>query len=692
MTAQLANPLLSNSEFVKYQNIKPEHIYPATIEITKLAQAKLEEILSYQGELSFDTVMYPLIDLEDMVDKVWTPVENILSLNGTDEFRDEAERARPLMVEFYNNYSLDPRVYELIKNYAKSEDAQKLEGERKRYLENTLKDFKLSGAELEGAEKEEFKELNLKLSQLTQKFSNNVVDSKYDLIIRSQAGLAGLPEDLINAAALKAKEMGLESAWVFNLDYPSYGPFMKFSDRGDLRKLLHIEYLTRASAGKKNKKGEPLDNEPLILEIFAAKARKAKLLGFKSYADLSLETKMAESPVMVKDFLTRLAEKARPLAEKEYQELIEFQKSINYQNTENNPDIILPWDTAYLGEKLRKAKYDFDTNLTKPYFELNATLEGMFNLARTLFLIDFKKVNDIETWHEDVSVYHLIDKESEGIIGTFYMDLSPRETKRSGAWVMPLLDAAIHPSRPRTNPQCALVCNLTKPLYEPNYSPSLLTHLEVVTLFHEFGHALHHLLSKVELSPMAGTNVEWDFVELPSQLNENFVWHKDSLRTFAKHYETGAPIPDDLLGKMLAARNFNEGLACLRQLEFALFDLAIYMHKEPTLSEPPNVIYLTIAREYGLIDPTDLVCFPNSFSHIFAGGYAAGYYSYKWAEILEADAFSRFENEGILNPKVGMEYRRSILEKGDSDSPMNLFKSFMGREPDENALLKRMGL
>jgi oligopeptidase A len=315
----------------------------------------------------------------------------------------------------------------------------------------------------------------------------------------------------------------------------------------------------------------------------------------------------------------------------------------------------------------------------------------MFNIAKTLYSIDFQKVENIEVWHEDVSVYQVLEKDGS-IIGTFYMDLYPREVKRSGAWVMPLVDSAINPSGQKIKPQCTLVCNLTKPQLEPSYSPSLLTHLEVLTLFHEFGHALHHLLSNVELSPMAGTNVEWDFVELPSQLNENFVWQKESLSTFAKHYETAEPIPAGLLDKMLAARNFNEGLSCLRQVEFALFDLEIYMNKEESLSESPNLTHLRIARKYNLIDPSDLVCFANSFSHIFAGGYASGYYSYKWAEVLEADAFSRFQNEGVLNPIVGAEYRKSILEKGDSEAPLSLFKAFMGREPDEDALLKRMGL
>lgn len=702
------NPLLNYQEFVPYAQVKAEHIVPAVKEVIIKAQDQLEKILTRETSINFNNSLFALIEMEEIVERVWTPVENLLSLTGTDDIRNAAEEARPLVVGFFNNYALDPRVYALIKKYAASPEAKSLTGEQKRHLENTLIDFKLSGAELEGEAKEEFKKLNLKLSEISQKFSDNATDSKFELVIINKADLHGLPEDIIEAAKRKADEMRAElafefkaripeGAWLFNLDYPSFGPFMKFADSGDLRKKLYIEYFSqgtnKASSGLFGLgKEHNLDNEGLIQEIFSAKLRKANLLGYKSYAHLSLETKMAPSPEEVRVFLQRLATKSRKLAEKEYAELVAFQKQINYQNTEANPEKIYPWDKEYLSEKLRKAKYDFDTNLLKPYFELKNTIKGMFDIAETLFSIRFQKVNNIETWHPDVEVYQIYENglpgQATAKIGTFYMDLYPRDTKRQGAWVMPLVAAATRSDGSKIFPQCALVCNLTKP---HSASPSLLTHLEVTTLFHEFGHALHHLLSRVELQPLSGTNVEWDFVELPSQLNENFCWELESLKNFAKHYQTRETISDELLGRMLAARNFNEGLACMRQLEFGLFDLSVYMREQNDRISALD-IYKSIVKEYGLFDVWEGTNFPCSFSHIFAGGYAAGYYSYKWAELLEADAFSRFQQEGVLNPETGKDYREKILERGDSEPPMNLFKNFMGREPSEDALLKRMGL
>ncbi len=696
------NPLLNYTEFVPYQQIKAEQIVPAVKESITKAQAELENILKLLDkpltELNFTNTLHAFIEMEEIVEKVWTPVQNLLSLMGSDDIRDAANEARPLIVEFFNNYALDPRVYKLIKKYSESPDAKSLRGEAKRHLENTLKDFKLSGAELEGEAKEEFKKLNLQLSELSQKFSDNSTDSKFELIITDKKDLSGLPEDIVKGAKRKADELReegakiQEGAWVFNLDYPSYGPFMKFADNGALRKQMYVQYLsqgtdkaTRGILGAD--KQDSLNNEPLIKEIFQAKLRKANLLGFKSYAHVSLETKMAPSPEGVKTFLERLATKSRALAEQEYAELVKFQKEINYQNTENNPNKIYPWDKEYLSEKLRKARYDLDSNIIKPYFELRNTVQGMFHIAETLYGIKLQQVQGIETWHPDVEVYEVLDAGSK--VGTFYMDLYPRDIKRNGAWVMPLVAACERSDGSKVLPQCALVCNLTKP--HPD-QPSLLTHVEVVTLFHEFGHALHHLFSKVKLEPLSGTNVEWDFVELPSQLNENFCWERESLKTFAKHYQTGKNIPDELLDKMLAARNFNEGLACMRQLEFSLFDLAVYMRETDRDYREPLEILREIVAKYGLFEVWEGTNFPCAFSHIFAGGYAAGYYSYKWAEALEADAFSRFKLAGVLSSSVGKDYREKILERGDSVPPMELFKDFMGREPREEALLERMGL
>jgi Zn-dependent oligopeptidase len=705
MTTSLKNPLLDYGEFAPYEQIKPDHIVPAIKEGITRARKNLAEVLKLldddSSELFFNNTLFPLIEIDADLDRAWTPIQNLLSLAGTKEVRDAANEARPLIVEFYNEYSLDPRVYSLVKKYSETTEAKNLTGEKARHLRNTLLGFKLAGAELNDSDKEEFKKLNLELSELSRKFSDNVTDSKFELVVLDASDLSGLSEDIIAAAKDKAdeyrSELGIEkvpeSAWIFNLDYPSYGPFMKFADNGALRKKMYFEYLNKGTAKDSQgllAKGETLDlnNEEIVSKIFQAKLRKAQLLGYKSYAEVSLETKMAPSPHEVKVFLERLATKAKPLALKEYAELVEFQKKIGYANTENNPEKIYPWDKEYLSEKLRKAKYDFDTNLTKPYFELYACINGMFDIAKTLFGVNFKKITGVEVWHKDVEVYQVENLDGSRI-GTFYMDLYPRDIKKQGAWVMPIEPACINMDGSKSLPQCTLTCNLTKPTKD---QPSLLNHLELTTLFHEFGHALHHLLSKVELAPLSGTDVEWDFVELPSQLNENFCWESESLRTFAKHYKSGEVIPDSLLDKMLKARNFNEGLACIRQLEFGLFDLAVYMQEDIKLAKPANEIFKSIVSEYGVFDFIESTNFPCSFSHIFAGGYSAGYYSYKWAEVLEADAFSRFQKEGVLNPKVGSDYRTAILERGDSKAPMELFVEFMGREPNENALLERMGL
>lgn len=682
--AVLDNPLLSKEEFTPYSQIKAEHVLPALKEAISQAEEILEKTIHQnQDELNFENTMVAFIEMEELIENVWTPVENLLSLMGTQDIREAAEEARPLMIEFFNKYALDERVYKLVKRYAETEEAKSLTGEHKRYLETTIRDFRLSGAELNESDKARFKELNLKGSELSQRFSNNVTDSKFELIITDPKDLSGLPEDIIDMAKEKADELRQEKeipegAWVFNLDYPSFGPFMKFADNSELRKKIYFEYLNKGTRDSKN-------NKDLIKKIFDIKTEKAKLLGYNNYAEVSLETKMAKDPSKVKAFLERLASKVKDLAQKEYKALVKFQKESGYQNLINDPETVQLWDKEYLSEKLRKKEYAFDTNLLKQYFELEHCIQGMFNIAQEIFGIDFELQENSELWHEDVRFYLVKDK-SGAAIGNFYLDLHPRAIKRGGAWMMPLTQGHELKNGSYRKPQAVCSCNLTKG------KPALLNHIELVTLFHEFGHALHHLLTKAKLSPMAGTNVEWDFVELPSQLYENWAWEKESLQSFAKHYETEEIIPDDLVDKLKKSRIFNEGLACIRQLEFSLFDLNIYTKEELKDYQEVFDTYNDLVKEYGIFDLLEGTNFPCSFEHIFAGGYSAGYYSYKWAEVLEADVFSRFEKEGILSSKVGHEYREKILEKGDTEPPENLFKDFMGREPSEEALLARMGL
>ncbi len=706
MSTITENPLLSESEFTPYSQIKAEHILPAMKEAVKQAEEILEKTvknLDSKEELLFSNTLMPFIEMEEILDKVWSPVENLLSLMGTKDIREAAEEARPLMIDFYNRYAMDERVYKLVKKYAQTDEAKSLDYERKRYLEITIRDFILSGAELDEKQKTRFKELNLEGAELSQKFSNNVTDSKFELIITDEKDLSGLPDDFIEAAKLKADEIRKElanggvsvahdtkgeklkeipeKAWAVNLDYPSFGPFMKFADNGALRKQIYFQYLNRATA-----KGK--DNKDLIKKIFDIKTEKSKTLGYKNYAEVSLATKMAEKPEKVKGFLEKLATKVQALAKTEYAALVKFQKEIGYKNMENNPDKVCLWDKDYLSEKLRKQEYAFDTNLLKQYFELENCIQGMFDIANKVLHVNFEKAKNSELWHEDVRFYEIKDNTGHKI-GNFYLDLHPRDIKRQGAWMMPLIQGAEKIDGGYRHPQAICSCNLTKA--SPG-NATLLNHIELVTLFHEFGHALHHLLTEAKLAPMAGTNVEWDFVELPSQLYENWAWEKDSLQKFAKHYETGEVIPDDLVDKLNRSRVFNEGLACVRQLEFSLFDLTIYMKEE--LKDYAEVLntFKEITDKHGIFELLEGTNFPTSFEHIFAGGYSAGYYSYKWAEVLEADVFSRFKEEGILDPKVGREYRDKILAKGDTEPPAKLFEDFMGRAPSEQALLERMGL
>ncbi len=627
-------------------------------------------------------------------------MSNLLALDGTPELREEAQKARPLVVNFNNDLVLDPRVFELFTLYSESKEGTALEGERARYITNTQRDLKLAGASLSEENKTELRELNLKIAELSRLFSDNATDSKFELILTKNQELEGLPEEVINAAKRKAdtyrEKLGAETiplgASIINLDFPSYVPFMRYSERGDLRKELAFQYMQKgtknASRGlleDRTENKESLDNQNIIKALVQAKTKKSQLLGFNNFAEASLAPKMAKDPGQVASFLEALAVEARPVAQKEMQALVEFQKSIGYENTEKQVNKIYSWDRDFLSEKFKKARFDFDSAETKPYFELRQTIEGMFSITKTLFGATFIKTNQIPTWHADVEVYQ-IQNESEEILGTLYFDLFPRDTKRQGAWVNPLENSHLDSQGISHKAQCVLACNLTAP--SPDM-PSLLSADEARTLFHEMGHALHHIFSTVQLEPLSGLNVAYDFVELPSQLFENFLTEETSLKTFARHYQTGKDIPQALIEKIKQAERFLSGIFFIRQLEFALFDMSIFTKGD---AKDLNVdkLFEDIVTRYGVFDYWSGTHFPCSFSHIFGGGYSAGYYSYKWSEVLEADAFTKFKEAGVLSPEVGKEYRDKILAKGDSEDPMKLYVDFMGREPKEDALLERL--
>jgi Zn-dependent oligopeptidase len=650
--------------------------------------------------LSFESVLYPLIDISLRVSRVWSPVGNLLSLKGTPELRQAAEQARPLVVGFFNDMLLDARVYELVTLFAESSFGKRLRGERARYLSQTLRDLKLAGANLGPESKIELKEINLKLADLSRRFSDNVTDSKFELILTEKDDLRGLPQEVIVASHRRAdtfrEKLGAHvvptGAALFTLDYPSFVPFMRFSERGDLRKKLSFAYLQQGSAHatrgllqNADSTNTPLDNKEISTKVCSLSAQKAKLLGFKNYAELSLATKMAKTPTRVQEFLESLAKRVKPIAQKEKDALISFQNEICYNNGENQPQTLFPWDREFLCEKLRKSRYNFDSQEAKPYFELRQTLNGIFSVATKLFGISFTRADGIDTWHDDVETYKVVGEEGQHL-GLLYLDLYPREMKDQGAWVNPLLNGHHNSVGAYHAAQCILVCNLTPPATD---TPSLLSFEEANTLFHEFGHALHHLLSKVELEPLAGLNVPYDFVELPSQLFENFCSEAISLKTFARHYQTGAEMPEELLSKMIVARKLFAGLTALRQLEFGLFDLAVFTQDDSAEYDLIQ-LYRNVIENYGVIPFWEGTLFPYSFSHIFGGSYAAGYYSYKWSEVLEADAFTRFKEDGVLSEAVGRAFRDTILSRGDSKEALELFADFMGREPKEDALLKKL--
>ncbi len=701
------NPLLSSDEFVNYAALTPEHVVPAIEEAIAKAKKALEKVFSKSAwyaenpaSTTFDQAIFPIIEAELIVTRAWAPVSNLLSLDGTPALRQAADKARPLVVAFHNDVTFDPRLFQIVSAYAASAEAKTLTGERARYLSNLQRDLRLAGAGLPEEQKAKLRELNLRLADLARRFTDNATDSKYEMVLTEADQLRGLPEDVLAAARHRAdtfrEKAGADrvppGAHLFNLDYPSYVPFMRYSERSDLRKQLAFESLQRATPratrgllGDPADAGKSLDNAEIIREICAAKAEKAALLGFQNFAELSLAPKMAKDPNRVISFLESLAAKARPVAKKEYDALVAFQQEIGFKNSENDPNQLFPWDRAFLEEKLRKKRFDFDSKETKPYFELRRTLRGMFSLGEKLFGNTFERISNVPVWNADVEAYAVKDEHGK-VLGTLFLDLYPRDTKNQGAWVNPLCNSYIDSSGKAHRAQCILVCNLTPP--GPDF-PSLLSYDEVRTLFHEFGHAMHHLLSTVSLEPLSGLNVAYDFVELPSQLLENFCTEEVFLTTFARHFETDAEIPATLLKKIKAAQHFLEGLMFIRQLEFGIFDMSVYTHGKGS-SFDVDQLFRDVVTRIGVLGYWEGTHFPAGFGHIFGGGYAAGYYSYKWSELLEADAFSRFKDNGVLSSAVGREYRDKILCKGDSEEPMKLFVDFMGREPKDDALLERL--
>ena len=672
------NPLLESSELPPFSKILPEHIKPAIESIIDENEKAVAALLASGAGTEWSALQEPLDQLDDRLGQAWSPVGHMNAVVNSEALRDAYNGCLPLLSEYSTRLGQNRQLFEAYQSLADSEEFNKLDRAQQKVINDNLRDFRLAGVALEDDKKARYGEIKKQLSELTSKFSDNVLDATmaWSKLITDESELAGLPESAL-AGAKQLAESKEKEGWLLNLDFPSYFPVMTYGDNRELRKEVYTAFSTRASDQGPNA-GE-FDNTKNIQEILKLRHELAQLLGFDNYAEYSLATKMAESPDKVIEFLEDLAAKSKPQAEKELAELKAFAKeAFGVEELE-------AWDVGYYGEKLRQQRYAILQEELRPWFPAEKAISGMFEVVNRLYGIEFETVNNVDTWHKDVRFFNITRKGE--VIGRFYLDLYAREHKRGGAW-MDVCRSRWKQDGKLQLPVAYLTCNFTPPVGD---KPALLTHDEVVTLFHEFGHGLHHMLTKVDYAAISGiSGVAWDAVELPSQFMENWCWEKEGLAIISGHFETGEPLPEEMLNKLLAAKNFQSAMMMVRQLEFSLFDFKL--HKDYRENIDVQSVLNEVRKQVAVVIPPSFNRFQNSFSHIFAGGYAAGYYSYKWAEVLSADAFSRFEEEGIFNRNTGESFLHEVLEKGGSAEPMELFVNFRGREPEIDALLRHSGI
>ena len=673
------NPLLDFSGLPRFAELKPEHVAPAVDQLLAEGRATIERVLGAPAH--WESFVAPLEDANERVGRAWGQVAHLHAVLDSPELREAYNANLPKVTQYWTELGQNQALFEKYKQLGGSADFALLSAARRRIVENALRDFRLGGAELPADRKARFAAIQEELARLGAKFSENLLDAtKAFAIVVDEKRIAGIPRDVLDAAREAARKEG-KDGWKFTLHAPSYLPVMQYADDRALRQTMYRESVTRASEF-----GRPeWDNTPLIARIVELRREAAGLLGYRSYAEVSLVPKMAESPEQVLAFLEDLARRARAFAEKDVAELREFARG------SLGLDPLEAWDLAYASEKLRVRRYAFSEQEVKQYFPEEAAIQGLFRVAETLYGVRIYPAS-APAWHEDVRFYELRDAAGQ-LVGQFYMDLYARDTKRGGAW----MDDAIARRRKGASvqtPVAYLTCNFSRPLsLDSGDRPALFTHDEVLTLFHEFGHGLHHLLTRVEDLGVSGINgVEWDAVELPSQFMENFCWEWEVLRHMTHHVDTGAPLPRELYDKMVAAKNFQSGLAMLRQLEFAIFDMRLHHDFVPGAGRGALELLEEVRERIAVLRLPAYNRFPNSFSHIFAGGYAAGYYSYKWAEVLSADAYSLFEEQGVLDARAGQRFRDEILAVGGSRPAADSFRAFRGREPRVDALLRHNGM
>lgn len=669
------NPLLEDFNTPPFHLIKNEHFLPAFQNAMAQAKSEIKQIKEQQEAATFENTIAALDYAGKLLSQISSIFFNLNAAETNPEMQEIAQEVSPLLSAFNNDLSLDPDLFARVLEVQKQKDSLGLDKESERLLDKTYKSFVRNGALLSSQEQEELRKIDSRLSSLQLSFGNHVLadTNAFEMHLTDKEALEGLPESAVNAAAELAKSKD-KKGWLISLSYPSYVPFMKFSSRRDLREKLYKAFTSKGFQDNSN------NNEAIVLELVKLRQQRAQLLGYENHAQYVLEERMAKSPAKVKDFLNHLLEKALPAAKREFEELSAFAKE------KLGISDLQKWDSAYVSEKWRQQRFNFDEELLKPYLALDASVKGVFEVARKLFGLRFEQDTNIPVYHSEVKAYKVYD-EKNNFISYFYTDFHPRPGKRDGAW-MTSFRSQYTENGENFRPQVAIVCNFSRPTKN---TPALLTFSELTTLFHEFGHALHGMLANTRYPSLSGTSVSWDFVELPSQLMENWCYEEEALALFAKHYENQSDIPMEMVQKIKDQATFLEGMATLRQLSFGMLDMAWHSTAAPDIKE-------VSAFEKEAFAGTDL--FPEvpgsamstAFSHIFQGGYAAGYYSYKWAEVLDADAFAHFKASGIFNTEVARSFKEHILSKGGSEDPMDLYIKFRGAAPKPEALLKRAGL
>ncbi len=669
------NPLLQDFNTAPFSKISTKDYKPAILKAIEIAKQEINEIVNNSETPSFENTTVALDFSGEKLNRITSIFFNLNSAETNDEIQKIAQEISPWLSEFRNDITLNEELFNRVKAVFNNRENLKLSPEQEMLLEKQYKSFARNGANLNEENKKELRDIDAKLSKLSLKFGENVLaeTNAFEMHLTKPEDVAGLPESVKEAAKEVAKSKN-KDGYIFTLDYPSYIPFLTYADNRDLRKKMAI------AAGKKGFQENEFNNEKIVLEIVNLRHKRANLLGYKTHAHFVLEERMAETPEKVIEFSNNLLEKAKPAALKEFENLEKYAKKLD------GIDKLQKWDGAYYSEKLKKELFDLDQELLKPYFKLENVINGVFEIANRLFDLNFEEINSIDKYHEDVKTYNVTDNE-DNFIAVFYADFHPRKGKRNGAWMTSYKSQQIK-NGINDRPHVSIVCNFTKPTES---KPSLLTFNEVTTLFHEFGHALHGMLANTTYNSLSGTSVSWDFVELPSQVLENWCYEKEALELFARHYETDEVIPMKYVEKIKESASFHEGMQTLRQLSFGLLDMKWH-------SENPSEINSVKEFENDAFSNTKLYpdvkenAMSTAFSHIFQGGYSSGYYSYKWAEVLDADAFEYFLEEGIFNKEVATKFKDNVLSKGGTEKPMKLYKRFRGKEPKPDALLKRAGL